>query len=183
MQADFQIQSCAIHRKPLTLRTIAMKPKDSPLGDFDLENALPYLLNRAGVRIGLAFSQEIKRYKVTLPMFRILASLVHFERQSLTELAEHTTVELSTLSRLAATMQRRGLVSRARSGADGRSISITLTAAGMKLARELIPLAELYERVALFNLPPEEVALLKRLLKQIYSSVRNLGPKTPRNRR
>jgi DNA-binding MarR family transcriptional regulator len=165
------------------MATIAMKPKDNPLSDFDLENALPYLLNRAGVHIGLAFSQEIKRYKVTLPMFRILASLVHFERQSLTELAEHTAVELSTLSRLVATLQRRGLVSRARSGADGRSISITLTAAGMKLARELIPLAELYERVALFNIPPQEVAILKRLLKQMYSSIRNLGPKTPRNRR
>ena len=165
------------------MATTVMKPKHRPLSDFDLENALPYLLNRAGVHIGLAFSQEIKRYKVTLPMFRILASLVHFERQSLTELAEHTAVELSTLSRLVATLQRRGLVSRARSGADGRSISITLTPAGMKLARELIPVAELYERVALFNIPPQEVAILKRLLKQMYSSLRNLGPKTPRNRR
>ena len=42
---------------------------------YRLSNSFPYLLNRVGVRIGELFSQRLKTYGMTLPMYRVLASL------------------------------------------------------------------------------------------------------------
>ncbi len=138
---------------------------------FALQATLPYLLNRAGVRIGASFSEEIKRYRLNLPEWRILAVLAARSDPSLTELAEQTSIELSTLSRLVTTMQRRRLVARRPSGADARSIAIRITPAGRELVGRVIPLAELYERIALAGVDPAEVALLKRLLVRIYENI------------
>ena len=147
--------------------------------DFDLESTLPYLLNRAGVHIGQAFSEEIKRFRVTLPMFRILASLFHADDQSLTELAEHTSLEISRVSRLVGSLQRRGRISQKRSGVDGRAVVISLTTNGRNLALEIIPIAQVYERVAIAGIDPADIALMKRLLVRMYQNILALGSARP----
>jgi MarR family transcriptional regulator, organic hydroperoxide resistance regulator len=156
--------------------------KDGPVDEFDLENHLPYLLNRVGVHIALAFEHEVREYGMTLAMFRALASLKHFGTLTLTELSVHTTADISTLSRLVSSMERKGLVKRGRADEDGRAISLELTAAGTRLANRFIPYGAMYERVALLNVDPADVALLKRLLKQIYANVSVLPVRSPRRR-
>jgi DNA-binding MarR family transcriptional regulator len=151
-------------------------------GDIDLTSRLPYLLNRVGVRIGAAFSEDIRRFGVSLHQWRILASLNHESPQNITELAGHTSIELSTLSRIVASMVRDGLLARIRSGEDARSVSLRLTDAGRETAERIIPLAALYERIALSGMSAEEVALLKKLLAKAYDNVVSLGPK-PSTRR
>jgi hypothetical protein len=42
---------------------------------FALADFVPYLLNRAGVRIGLAFARDIEPLGVTLPLWRVMAAL------------------------------------------------------------------------------------------------------------
>ena len=82
---------------------------------FDLSIFLPYLLNRAGSRIAASFSAELKaEHGITLAMWRVLAALHHRDGQLVGELARMTTVEVSTLSRMLGTMQRRGLIERRR---------------------------------------------------------------------
>ena len=145
------------------------------LQSYDLESTLPYLLNRAGVKIGTAFSQDIARFDMSLPVWRILASLCHQDQQRLTELADHTSIEVSTLSRLVSACHKDGLLSRRRSGADGRSVTISITNEGREQAARIIPIAQLYERIALAGIPAEEVALLKRLLARVYVNIAALG--------
>ena len=152
-------------------------------GDFDLTSRLPYLLNRVGVRIGAAFSEDIQRFSVSLHQWRILASLNHEAPQNITELAAHTSIELSTLSRIVASMVRDGLLARIRSGEDARSVRLRLTDAGRETAERIIPLAALYERIALSGMSAEEVALLKRLLAKAYDNVMSLGPKPSARRK
>lgn len=147
--------------------------------DYDLEMTLPYLLNRAGVHIGNAFNQEIRRFRLTLPTWRILASLFHADNQRLTELSQHTSIEISTLSRLVVAAQRRGLVARRPSSDDARAIRISLTGAGRDLALQVIPLAQLYERIALAGIDTEETTRLKALLARIYDNIVSLGPLKP----
>jgi DNA-binding MarR family transcriptional regulator len=159
-----------------------MDPKPFPL-DFDLERTLPYLLNRAGVRIGLSFSAEIDRHQVALPEWRILASLLAREWQSVSELAAHTSAELSRASRLASGLERRGLLKRRASGADARAVELSLTAKGRTLALAIVPLAQLYERVALAGMSAAEVETLKRLLAKVYDNMDALHASARRSRR
>lgn len=142
---------------------------------FDLEATLPYLLNRAGVRIGNAFNAEMKRHRLSLQLWRALASLYHQSGQSVTELAAHTSIELSTVSRLIGAGVRRGMMRR-RAGDDARTLRIELTAAGRALTERIIPLARLYEQVALAGFDPSEVALLKRMLDRIYVNIAGVDP-------
>ena len=147
-------------------------------GKFDLERTLPYLLNRAGVRMGNSFNDEIRpRFEVQLPLWRILASLLQQNPQRLTELAEHTSIELSTVSRLVSAAVRRGLVSRSRGDDDARSVAISLTDAGRELVMQIVPMAELYERIALSGFEEHEVVLLKDWLRRIYQNIISLGPR------
>ncbi len=145
------------------------------LDDYALEKAVPYLLNRAGVRIGEAFSEELVKFNLTLPMYRVLASLLRIDAQRMTHLAEYTSIDISTLSRLVAGMEKKGLVKREPGRKDKRSVHVMLQEPGRDLAMRLAPLADLYERVALANITAEEVVTLKRLLIRIYDNIESLG--------
>lgn len=159
-----------------------MDPRPFPL-DFDLQTTLPYLLNRAGVRIGLSFSTEIARHELGLPEWRILACLLGCEWQTVSELAAHTSTELSRASRLAAGLVERGVLKRKASGADARAVQLALTPKGRALSLQLVPMAQLYERVALAGMDTQEVETLKRLLLKVYENMDALHPAAKRPRR
>ena len=158
------------------MKTHPMKVEgEFKLDDYALEKAVPYLLNRAGVRIGEAFSEELVKFNLTLPMYRVLASLLRIDAQRMTHLAEYTSIDISTLSRLVAGMEKKGLVKREPGRKDKRSVHVMLQEPGRDLVMRLAPLADLYERVALANITPDEVATLKRLLIRIYDNIESLG--------
>jgi DNA-binding MarR family transcriptional regulator len=144
------------------------------VADHDLEQAIPYLLARAGVRMGQAFTRELKPFNLSLTEWRILAALLHKSQQRLAELAEHTSAEPSTLSRTLDGLVARELLVRERSGDDARALALRLTAAGHDLAVRIVPLAQLYERVALAGIPAAQVELLKDTLRRIYVNMDNL---------
>ena len=139
---------------------------------FDLKNALPFLLNRTGIRLaGIFETRELMRRDVTLPMYRVLATLARHDDQRLGDLATLAEMEVSTLSRLIGTMQTRRLVSRRRSGKDGRAVRIRITDPGRTLAQKLIAAATQYEATLTKRLQPRQVQELKRILSQIDDTV------------
>ncbi len=110
----------------------------------NLQDFLPYLLNRAGLRIGVMFSRDIEAYDVTLPMWRVLIELWHNGDHRLGELAaahQHRPVHpVAAPGRHAA----QELIVRRRSGIDGRALSLTLTERG-ELTERIVPHALRYE--------------------------------------
>ena len=138
---------------------------------LNLQDFLPYLLNRAGLRIGVMFSRDVEDFDVTLPMWRVLLELWHNGDHRLGELAERTSIDLSTLSRLLVTMQRKGLILRRRSGLDGRALSLTLSPRGMELTERIVPHALHYENIAMRRLSERDVLKLKELLKTVYDNL------------
>jgi DNA-binding MarR family transcriptional regulator len=136
-----------------------------------LQDFLPYLLNRAGMRIGVLFSRDIEQHGVTLPMWRVMLELWHKGDHRLGELSERTTIDLSTLSRLLVSMQRKRLVTRRRSGLDRRALSLTLTEKGLELVERVAPYALYYEKMATQDLSEAEIAQLKELLRKIFSNL------------
>ncbi|MFL9998722.1 MarR family transcriptional regulator [Paraburkholderia sediminicola] len=135
---------------------------------YKLTDSFPYLLNRVGVRMGDLFSRRIVSYGVTLPMYRVMAALWEIPGQRLNDLADMTTIELSTLSRLIGTMEKMKLVSRSRLENNARTVAISLTDEGGKLLSELMPIAQHFEQVAVSKLSPTALKALKKTLSDIY---------------
>ena len=139
--------------------------------DHDLERAIPYLLARAGMRMGQAFSKELKPFDLSLTEWRVCVALQHKTHQRLSELASHTATEPSTLSRVVDGLLQRGLLVRDRSGEDARALALNLTAAGRDLTQRVIPLAQLYERVSLAGLTSAQADALRDMLRSIYDNM------------
>lgn len=138
---------------------------------FALADFIPYLLNRAGVKIGLSFARDINSLGVTLPMWRVMVALWENGDQRLGDLAEKTSIDFSTLSRLLVNLQKKGYVIRRRSGEDARALSVSLTTKGRAMTERIIPTACHYADVATRDLSEQDIARLKRLLIKLYSNI------------
>jgi DNA-binding MarR family transcriptional regulator len=140
-------------------------------GSFDLARFLPYLINRAGVRLAVAFAQDIAPFGVSLQEWRVLAALTAHGPQRLGDLARLTSIDVSTLSRLIGRMVREKLVMRTREDGDRRAIRLKLSAMGRKAARSIIPLARRYERTALSGFGAGEADRLRAMLARVYGNL------------
>lgn len=138
---------------------------------LDLDDYLPYLLNRAGARIADAFAKVTRRHGISLQMWRVLAALQQQDGQSVSGLARTTSIEISTLSRLLDQMQKKRLLLRRRDGGDQRSVTIHRTPAARTLTGKLIPVALAYEARALAGFTPQEAGLAKALLRRLYANL------------
>jgi DNA-binding MarR family transcriptional regulator len=150
---------------------------------LDLDDYLPYLLNRAGARIADAFGKVTRQHGITLQMWRVLAALHEQDGQSVGSLAQHTSIEISTLSRLLDQMQKKRLLLRRRDGQDQRSVTIHRTGAAETITGKLIPIALGYERKALIGLSQGEEKALKAVLRRLYDNLDALGEIAPKKNR
>jgi MarR family transcriptional regulator, organic hydroperoxide resistance regulator len=141
---------------------------------FTLADFVPYLLNRAGVRIGLVFAREIEPLGVSLPMWRVMAALWERDDQRLGDIAEHTSIDISTLSRLLVTLQRKQFIVRQRSGTDGRALSVSLSDKGRAITERIIPIASHYEDVAIRGISSTDLRRLKRMLVTLFSNIKTI---------
>jgi MarR family transcriptional regulator, organic hydroperoxide resistance regulator len=139
---------------------------------YRLTDSFPYLLARAGVRMGELFSKELAGIGVALPMYRVMAALWERDGQRLSELADMISMEISTLSRLITEMKKRDLVSRQRQDGDERSVQLSLTSEGRRLVVLLIPRAQSYEAHAVKGFSGEQVMEMKQMFRAV---LRNLS--------
>jgi DNA-binding MarR family transcriptional regulator len=139
-----------------------------------LESYLPYLLNRAGTRIALSFSERIRPLGATLQMWRVLAALRERDGRRKGDLSETTSIEVSTLTRLVDSMERKKLVVRRRDAEDARAVTLHATAAGRRLTERIVPIAEHYEDAALAGFDAAEAATLKAALRRLYANMEAL---------
>ncbi|MDQ0569039.1 DNA-binding MarR family transcriptional regulator [Variovorax paradoxus] len=139
--------------------------------DHDLERAIPYLLARAGMRMGQSFSKELKQFKLSLTEWRVCVALHHKAHQRLSDLALHTSTDPSTLSRVVDGLLQRGVLVRDRSDEDARALALSLTPAGRDLTLRIIPLAQVYERVSLSGLSVAQAESLRDMLRMVYDNL------------
>lgn len=138
---------------------------------LDLDDYLPYLLNRAGAKIADAFGKVTRQHGISLQMWRVLAALNQQDGQSVGSLAATTSIEISTLSRLLDQMQKKRLLMRQRDSDDQRSVAIHRTQAAQAITEKLIPVALAYESKALMGLTRGEEKTLKAMLRQLYQNL------------
>jgi DNA-binding MarR family transcriptional regulator len=147
----------------------AQSPSKLDLGDY-----LPYLVNRVGTIIADQFGDEaLAAHGLSIAMWRVIAVLAGSGSHRQIDLAELTSTDASTLSRLVSRLVRMGLVLRTRSTNSNREVAVELSAKGKALVSRLIPVALAYEKVAVAALSREETLVLKRCLRRVYGNMKS----------
>lgn len=152
-------------------REVKARSASAGLLDRDMQSSIPYLIARAGVRIGQAFTRELRKFDLTLTEWRVCSTLHHVPHQRLSEVALNTSTEASTLSRIVDGLMQRGLLLRDRSNDDARALALSLTQQGVDMTQRVIPIAQLYERVSLNGFSADQVEQLRQMLRLLYNNI------------
>jgi len=140
---------------------------------LDLDNYLPYLVNRVGSIIAEQYEGEaLAPYRLSIAMWRVAVVLAEKGGQRQIDLADLTSIEVSTLSRIVTRLVRLGVVTRTRSPSSTREVMVKLTAKGKAQVARLIPIARRYEADAGAGLSTEELAALKNSLRRVYGNMK-----------
>jgi MarR family transcriptional regulator, organic hydroperoxide resistance regulator len=146
---------------------------------LDLDNYLPYLVNRVGTIIADQYGSEaLAPYRLSIAMWRVVVVLASKGGQRQIDLADLTSIEVSTLSRIVTRLVRIGVVTRARSASSTREVVVKLTAKGNAQVARLVPIARAYEAAAIAGLRPEELTVLKRCLRRVYANMKSRAAST-----
>jgi MarR family transcriptional regulator, organic hydroperoxide resistance regulator len=140
---------------------------------LDLDNYLPYLVNRVGTTMADQFGGEaLAPHRLSIAMWRVMAVLASKGAQRQIDLADLTSIEVSTLSRIVTRLVRMDVVTRTRSASTMREVVIKLTAKGKAQVARLIPLAREYEAAAIAGVRPGELTVLKDSLRLVYANMK-----------
>ncbi len=151
---------------------------------LDLAEYLPYLINRVGSALVASYAQSaLDDQQLTIAMWRVLAVLSNGGSQRQVDLADLTSIDASTLSRLVTRLMRRGLVKRSRSASNSREVAVALTPKGRVVVDRLIPLALAEERLAVAGVGAKDIATLKQTLRQIYRNITRAESERPASER
>ncbi|MDX0713736.1 MarR family transcriptional regulator [Sinorhizobium medicae] len=146
---------------------------------FELENFLPYRLNRAAEFVALRFAAQYKaRYQLTRPEWRTLAALGSLRRSmTATEIGAHSTMHKTKVSRAVHSLERRRWLRREEDGRDRRFEHLELTVAGKQAYEELTQLARGYQAELLSMIGTRDMEALLKGLRAIEQAMKK--PVTP----
>jgi DNA-binding MarR family transcriptional regulator len=137
-----------------------------------LERFLPYRLNRLADAISRDFAAIYrKRHGLTRPEWRLLATLGQYGAMTATAVGAHSAMHKTKVSRAVASLEARRWLGRARDEADRRVEHLSLTKAGEKTYREIVPLAKEFEAKLFEGKTPAESAELLRALTSLEEMV------------
>ena len=139
---------------------------------LDLDNYLPYLLNRVGFALVASYTRDaLAEHDLNIDMWRLLAALANRGASRQVDLAAMTTIEPSTMSRIVTRLVHRGLVTRGRSKTSSREVVVALSPRGHALVQRLIPIAKELEQTTSAGLPAKDLAVVKRALRLMYDNL------------
>ena len=137
------------------------------LGDY-----LPYLINRVGAALVNRFVEErLSAAGLGIADWRVLVVLSNRGAQRQVDVAEQTSIDVSTLSRLIARMTRKGFVTRERARHNHREVLVQLTAKGRAMMDRLIPHGRQLEAIAVEGLDNRDLDIVRRSLRQMYGNL------------
>src|SRR6202050_406940 len=133
-----------------------------------LEEYLPYRLSVAANAVSRLIARaDESRFGLKLPEWRLIAVLADEGPLTQQSLCGRTVMDKVTVMRAAQGLVRRGLVRREPKQADGRSHRLLLTPSGVRIYRDIVPLALEHETRLLRGLKARDIARLDRLLRQL----------------
>jgi DNA-binding MarR family transcriptional regulator len=144
---------------------------------LDLDNYLPYLLNRVGFAMVESFTMDaLKANGLTIDMWRVLAALSNADELRQVDLSTKTSIDASTMSRIVGRLVQMGFVTRSRSKNSNREVVVALAPKGVAFIQRTIPIAHQLEAISAADLPAKDLAVVKRALRHFYDNLSKARP-------
>lgn len=144
-------------------QTKCRKAKSKPevqIDDVDLNTAVGYLFRRADSIARRIFYELSGQTALSPRQFGVLLSLSKSGPLSQRELSDMIHIDASTLGEILRRMNDRGLIARRTAPNDRRKVTLTLTAAGKRTLRTLLPAVVRMQEELLAQIPLEHQAIL-----------------------
>ncbi len=150
---------------------LVLKHKEDEAAAGDKVEMLHQLLKLTN-RLMAPFSTHLAhRYKISLNEFRLLMTIGALEKTASHELAELTGVNVMSVSRAVATLQRHGRIEVVRDPANRRRKWLTLTEEGRRLYTIMRPQSEKVADYLFSELAPSEVEQLGSILTHLIDTL------------
>jgi DNA-binding MarR family transcriptional regulator len=141
----------------------------------DLERSLPFLMHLIVSQVETEVNKHARAYGLKIEGVRVLFRLLAKDNLSVNELARLTGIETSTLSRLLDRMSDKGLLRRTRDANDKRSVLVSLTTKGRKLAQQHRPVYyKDYDKVLLAGFSAEEGSVFRTALLRMLDNLHEI---------
>jgi len=161
--------------RPTDGRPAQRRTSSDPAGEFpfDVVDYVPHLIAAIAQFRDSELDAALRVFGLNVGRYRVLGVLARFDDCTMTELANFTAIDRTTLTRTADHLVANGLVERSADGRDRRQVRLVLTAAGREIHRKaLLIVFDLNGRL-LEVVPEEESRTAARVLQAI---VRALAP-------
>jgi DNA-binding MarR family transcriptional regulator len=144
-----------------------MSPPDPDPLPESLSARTAYLLGRAAQRAHAMGEEDLRPLGITPREYSVLAVLADRSPLTQTGIAEILGLDRTTILKLAAELERKGLVERARDELDRRAYAVALTTAGDQLREDALKLLLDCEERFLAPLPADQQDRLHELLARV----------------
>ncbi len=124
--------------------------------DLQLDDLLPYLMNRLVAQMNQDLAKKLRKRGFTFQNWRVLAVLAAHDGANLTELADATVIPQPSVSRLVASLSRRGFVERQNGKTDSRIVHLHLTPKGRASYDKMLVVAVAEYRLAMKGFSAKE---------------------------
>jgi len=138
---------------------------------FDVEQHLFFWFTQVISRRDNQLNAALRPYRIRVPEWRVLGLLYSRRGLSMSEVADFAAIDPTTLSRTVAQLVRSGLLVRIADAADKRITRLALTAAGTRMAEQILPIVFRLNDAATAGLPDAVVGVLRWALERMRDSL------------
>ena len=130
-----------------------------------------YLLARTARRYEMDMEHALQRIDMDVPSWRAIMWLHERNPSSVSEIAEHAVIRLSTMTRVVQRLDKRGLVTVARRAADARVTDVHITANGEQVVKQLRAVASRVYQAAFKDFDAADIETLNGLLRRVFGNL------------
>ncbi|RPK03096.1 MarR family winged helix-turn-helix transcriptional regulator [Priestia endophytica] len=138
-----------------------------------LDEAIGFLINNTGRNLILLLSNVFSKHNITSEQWTLLKSLEEKDGITTKELVTRVQKDQGNVTRILGLLDEKSLVEKRANPKDKRSTLIYLTSEGNQLVKELIPLDEEVQEIAIKDIPTEDLAIFKKTLTKISENIVN----------
>lgn len=134
------------------------------LPNFDLEHFVPYQFSVIAAQLSTNLAALYKdRFGISVAEWRILVNLAYSDSQSVRDIQKRIRLDKAKVSRAVAQLESRGLLTKEIDDTDRRLLLLELTKSGRQMVRDLVPLAEDFQRQVAAKLTGDITDMQKQL--------------------
>ena len=117
------------------------------LPSFDLEHYLPYQFSVIASELSSKLAALYKeRFGITVAEWRILVNLAYSDSQTVRDIQQRVHLDKAKVSRAVVLLEEKGLLTKEIDDADRRLLHLELTDQGRDMVRQLVPLANDFQK-------------------------------------